>query len=166
LTFGRRIHGAAALVYVEGSRREPSGSLAPRSPGFETINGTFQLSARRFSVTSNLGRSSVLGPGDQEVSFWGVSGSLRPFRLLGLTGAYREDRRDLLLSPRVDGERWEASADMFVGAFVLRGLAFSTLERAAASGERSNRGFKLTLTRVFRGWLPIVSGGLSGGEVQ
>ena len=167
LTLRRRIGTSTSLYgYGEASRRELTGTVGAVGPSVDTLTGTLQLAGRRASAAANVGTSRVGAPSTQEVRFWAGTLTLRPLRRLSLGASYRADRRDLVLAPDVDAERIEASADLAVGAFVLTGQGFQTTETPRDGPERRNRGFVVTLTRRFGGWLPIVTGLPDGGVIR
>ncbi|HEX9187862.1 MAG TPA: hypothetical protein VGB87_12350 [Vicinamibacteria bacterium] len=167
LTLRRRIGTSASLYgYGEASRRELSGTVGAAAPSVDTLTGTLQIAGRRASAAANVGTSRVGAPSTQEVRFWAATLTLRPLRRLSLAASYRADRRDLVLSPDVDAERVEASADLAVGAFVLTGQGFQTTETPRDGPERRNRGLVVTLSRRFGGWLPIVTGPPDGGVIR
>jgi hypothetical protein len=169
VTLRRRVGSSISIYgYGEASRRELAGvsGSGTTGPAVDTLTGTLQLAGRRVSATGNVGTSRVAAPSVQEVRFWAATLTIRPLRLLSLAASYRADRRDLVLAPDIEVERVEASANLAVGAFVLMGQGFQTTEAPRDGLERRNRGFVVTLSRRFGGWLPIVTGVPDGGVIR
>ncbi len=165
LTLRRRWRGLGLHSFTDGSRREGRLGAGAQPPLYDTLSETLQLTSSRLTLTGSLSGSRVRRPTEQSLSSWYASLTWRPLRSALLTGSYRRDRRELTLAPRLDGERWEAQADLRVGAFILRGLAFESHERSEVV-ERTNRGLIVSLARNFAGWLPIVTGPPAGGSIQ
>lgn len=166
LELRRRWRGVSASLWGETQRSEPTGTFESQLPGLQQNSGVLQLIGRRFSLTANVGDTRTTGLDQQSVRYFGGSVALRPLRLVSLTGSYRADKRNVSNAPAVDGDRYEAGADVRLGAFILRGLLFRTTERGFAGQERTNRGFNVALARRFRGWLPIVTQPFSQGDVR
>lgn len=170
LTLRRRLSWSLSLYgYGEASRRtftDPAGAADAVRPAVDTLTGTLQLAGRRGAVSTNVGSSQIATLAPQDVRFWATSLTFRPMRVLSLTASYRGDRREVALAPSADTDRFEASADLLVGAIVLRGQAFRTTERLETGPERRNQGLTLTLSRRFGGWLPVITGPPTGGIIR
>jgi hypothetical protein len=178
LTLRRRFGSSISVYgYGEASRRELSGLADPAvregtaAPALgpatvDVLTGTMQVTTRRLTASGNLGTSRVETTPSQEVWFWAASLTMRPVRRLALDGSYRVDHRDFVLAPGIDARRVEGTAQLDLGAFLLKAQAFETTETPAGRPERRNRGVSLSLVRRFGGWLPIVTGAPSGGTIQ
>lgn len=165
LTLRHRWSRLQLFSYTDASRRTGNLPGGARTPPYENLAETLQLSGSRVTLTGGVSASRVRSASPQEVSAWYAALTWRPVRLIGLTGSYRRDRRDLTEAPSLDGRRWEAQADLRIGDFVLRGQAFETRESSSVV-ERTNRGLIVSLTRAFFGWLPFVTGAPQGGTIQ
>ncbi len=165
LTLQRRWRSWSLSAVSEAARRDLSAVLSPQAARVESWSETLQLGASRLTLTGNLARSRVRGATPQTLDSWYAALSWRPARLLSLQGSYRSDLREPNLAPDVRGRRYEALADAFVGAFVVRGQAFETRERSGVAS-RLDRGFVFSVSRRFAGWLPFVTGPPEGGVIR
>ena len=165
LALRRRWRQFSLYSLSEGTRRDLRARLGTPAARLENLSETLQLGAPRVTLTGNLSGARVGGGTPQSLHSWYAALSWRPLRLVSLTGSYRADRRTLTLAPSLRGRRYEAQADVRVGAFVLRGQVFDTTEQSAEL-ERVNRGFVFSLSRQFAGWLPIVTGPPEGGVIR
>lgn len=166
LTLRRRWGPVLCTGYGEWARREVPG--VPSQGGFslDTLTQSLQLGGSGFSLLANVGEAKVRGAAAQEVRSRSVSASWTPWRLVSLTASYRTDTRELALAPSLEGDRVEGGVDLGLGAFVLQGHGFVTRERRPSLAERTNRGFVLTVSRRFWGWLPIVTGVPRAGVIE
>ena len=104
--------------------------------------------------------------GDQEVRFTGAGARWRPWRYVHLNGSYREDQREFVLAPDIDGDRAELGLELRVGQVQLLASLFETRERLMDGSERTNRGLRWSIGRRLAGWLPIVTGTQRRGTIR
>ena len=166
LTATKRLGRILAFSATDASRREQDGRFATPAARTRSLTQTLQLSTARASVAATLGSTRLRTATAQEYDYASASASLRPFRLLSLTGTYRTDHRRLDYAPDVDGERADGGVRFWLGAFTLSADAFWSRERTPASPLRENRGLILAVRRAFGGWLPIVTAGPQGGDIR
>jgi len=166
LTLRRRWGSFSFSAYSEASHRATSRTFTGQRFTFDQLTHTLQIMASRITLTGNLGSTRVEETDRQSIDHWSVSASWRPLRLLSLSAWYRSDSRRLTLAPDIDGERFEVRADMWVGAFQLRGQVFETAQRSLDIPDRTHRGFSVTLSRRFGGWLPFRTGPSPNGVIR
>ena len=152
----------------EWSQRTPTGDLGSGVAATDTLSATVQLGGRRMGVVANASLTEVDGGpfGNQTVDSRGVSAHWRPWRHVSLRAAYRDDVRELLLTPDVNVVRLEAGASVSLGRFRLETSYFETDEQVAGGIERTNRGISWSLARRFGGWLPVVSAPARRGTIR
>ncbi len=148
------------------SQREQQGRFATPAARTRSLSQTVQVSTAKVSLASMVGTTRFRTATVQEYDFVSASASLRPFRLLSLTGTYRSDHRRLDAAPDVDGERADGTLRFWLGAFTLEANAFWSQERTPGSSGRENRGLIVSVRRGFGGWLPIVTAGPRGGDIR
>lgn len=161
-----RWRGLLFFGYSEAARRTPSGILAQPTARVDRLSHTFQVSGSRVTLAGTIGSTRVPAPARQRVDTWSASLGWRPLRLLSLGASYRADQRELTLGPDVDSERMEGHAELWLGAFFLKGQVFQTEQRSPELPQRVNRGLQLSLTRRFGGWLPVVTAPAPGGVIR
>lgn len=166
LTLTKRLGSVLAFSFTDASRLEQNGRFAPSGASTQTFSQTLQLSTARVSVAGMLGSTRLRSVTAQEYEFASVSASLRPARLVSLTGNYRRDHRRLDFSPDIDGERMDGAVRFWLGAFTLTADAFWSREKTPATPTRENRGLIISLSRGFFGFLPIVTAGPQGGDIR
>jgi hypothetical protein len=165
-TLTKRLGRILAFSSSDASRREQDGRFATPAASTRSLSQTLQFSTARVSVAAMFGSTRLRTATAQEYDFVSASASLRPFRLLSLTGTYRNDHRRLDYAPDVDGERADGGARFWLGAFTLSADAFWSRERTAGGPLRENRGLIVSIRRGFGGWLPIVTAGPQGGDIR
>jgi hypothetical protein len=152
----------------EWNRRESSNGV----PGFEfesqTSTFTLQHGGPNYDIQASAGDTAVdRGSVEaQDVSYLGATATWRPWRLLKFWGSYREDTRELTITPDIDGKRIQAGFTLRVGQIVLEASAYETEERPADGVERSNEGLSWSVSRRFAGWLPVVTGSKHRGVIR
>jgi hypothetical protein len=166
LTLRRRWGSFHVSAYSEISRRGTSRSFTGRRFTFDQLTHTLQIMGRKFTLTGNLGRSRIDDADRQSIDNWSASASWRPFRSLSLSAWYRSDSRRLALAPDIDGERFDVRADLWLGAFLLSGQLFQTTQRTLEMPERTTKGFTVSLSRRFGGWLPFRTGPSPNGVIR
>lgn len=162
ISLGHRWDSKSLDAYGEWSRREALNELNATDFTAETLSANVGLVARRFSLRGTAGETNVfqevLGePSDQQVRFTSFAATWRPFRYLSLRGSWRSDLRQLPLVTDLESERVEGGVEIRIGQIVLRGSAFESRQQLEQGPERINRGIVWSISRRFRGWLPIVS---------
>ncbi len=152
----------------EWSRREASDGIVAGDFSSETSTATVQYGSRRLTVQANIGETNVDQPllGDQQIRFQGANARWRPWRLVSFTGSFRDDVREFVLAPDIDGDRLELSLELRVGEITFLAGAFETNENLASGFERSNRGLRWSISRRLAGWLPIVTGTQRRGVIR
>lgn len=152
----------------EWSRRTPTGDLASGAAETDTLSATLQLGGRSFGVVANASLTEVDGGpfGSQTVDSRGVSAHWRPWRYVRLRAVYRDDVRELLLTPDVNVVRREAGVTVALGRFRLETSYFETDEQVDGDPERTNRGISWSISRRFGGWLPVVSAPSRRGVIR
>jgi hypothetical protein len=146
-------------------RREESEGETPRT--LETLRWNLTASVRAFDLNAQLGQTDVTEPvAGQEVRF--LSGALawRPTRYLHFKARYRDDRRDVTVGPRVEGERLDAEVEFRLGSLRANLLAFRNIAEVEGSEPREQRGYRFMISSRLAGWLPVVSGTKARGVVR
>ncbi|MDH3403201.1 MAG: hypothetical protein OES32_12760 [Acidobacteriota bacterium] len=152
----------------EASRREASNDLGETSFESETLTAALQFGGRSANIRVTAGDTRVKqeSRGDQDLRFVGVGARWRPWRYLSLSGSYRQDKREIVLAPDIDGARAELALEVRVGQTLVQGGFFETEERLADGGKRTNRGVRWSVGRRLAGWLPIVTGTQRRGVIR
>ncbi len=168
LTLGHRWDGRVIDAWAEWRRRESSGTLRLGDFQVEGLTGNLQLSGRRFNVQVNIGETEV----EREtrppelIDFRGLGVSLFPLRALSLRASFRDDRRELVLTPDLETEQFRFEVRYQLGQIILEGEVFKTEQRILGSSDRTNRGFRWTVSRRLSGLLPIITGTERRGEIR
>jgi hypothetical protein len=152
----------------EALHREASDDLGLGKFDSQTLTTTLQFGAKRATIQANAGRTTVNQDpgGDQEIRFTGVGVRWRPWRYVHLNGSYREDQREFVLAPDIDGDRAELGLELRIGQVQLLASLFETNERLMDGSERTNRGLRWSISRRLAGWLPIVTGTQRRGTIR
>jgi hypothetical protein len=158
-TLRRQRDSRSLSGWAEWNRRELSDRVVDADFESDTGSASLQATGRRYQVQVQGGETRVdrSEPGRQEIRFGTALASWRPLRGLEIRALYRKDRRDLRVTPALEGERIELQTTWRLGLLVLEGRVFELEEVLADSTKRTNRGFRWLLSRRFGGWLPIVS---------
>jgi len=167
-TLSRRKGARFLQGWGEWSFRQSTGLGEVEDFEAETVTGTLQVGVSRFSLGSSLGQTSVKQEitGDQEVDSLSVTLGFQPVRPLSLRGSYRSDKRQLLLTPDIDTQRYDLVATIRVLGFIVEGSLFESRESLLTGFERTNRGLIWSIRRRFSGWLPILTGAGPRGTIQ
>jgi hypothetical protein len=125
----------------------------------QTLMGNLQFTGRRATITGNIGHTETgSGPEtEQQVGFYGVGATYRPWRHLVLHAWYSGTTREVFVAPDIDGETYKAGLRYQWGRFYLGGEYFQTSDRSPGGPDFSSRGFQWSLSTQFAGRLPIVS---------
>lgn len=166
LTVGRRWNGASVQMYSDWSQRRAEGVFTSQPFTSTSLTQSLQVSMRHLSLLFSGGESVVETTMDQKVRHLSGSAAWRPFRFLSLNTLYRRDRRETVFEPRIDGERIEGGMSVRLGEIYLNPQAFVATERLASGEERVNRGFTVSVSRQFGGWLPIVTAPQRRGVIR
>lgn len=166
LTLRWHWRAASLHAYSEGSWLQASGTVAARRPGYETLTHTIQLTNSRMSLTGNSGQSRTKGPSPQRLDFISGHLALHLLRSLQVTFAYRGDTRELRLAPDLESTRYEAGANLRLGAFFVDGRLFRSTDRSIGGVERRNDGFIVSFSRRLAGWLPFLTGVNTAGDIR
>ena len=169
LTLKRSWNKARASGYAEMSRRDSEGS-AMVDGAFTSDSLIFNMQIQRSPLTllGNAGETSLeqTSAASQNVRFVSATALWQPYWFLRLRGYYRQDDRQVLLGPDVDGERAELEIDLQYGMAAMEVILFSTRERAGGGLFRTNRGVRWNVSRRFAGWLPVVSAPQRRGVIR
>ena len=160
--------GGGLSGWVEWRRNESESVLQNTRLTIDGLLATAQLRWATFSLLANGGTTQVddlLGTG-QELSYAGASVGWKPWRSLRLNATYREDRRQLVLTPDVDSNRIQGIVEFRLGRSFLRAEAFQYTERPKGGFERRNRGIFWSVGRGFGGLLPVVTGPQRRGVIR
>lgn len=147
-------------------------SYTPRGQG-ETSSAASESWVH--SLTGRVGRLN-LGAGAGQLEYRGVaipyqsdfkyaSFSFVPMSNLTVQGSYRTDHRDLWPND-VDLERMDLTFRFNIGDNVFLVQGYQISESAGSAMPRVTRGWMVTLSRGFRGWLPIASSVSGRGIVR
>lgn len=168
LTLRRRWGPRMLDAWSQWDRRESNGQSQLNAFESETLTASLQASGRLLNLQANVGATEVLRESrpPERIDFRGLALGARPARSLSLRASYREDVRELVLTPDLDGEWLQLELTYRIGEIVLEGQAFRTEQRIAGKGERTNRGFRWTVSRRLRGLLPVVTGAQRRGEIR
>jgi hypothetical protein len=166
ITLRRRWGSLYVSAYSELSHRGTARTFLGERFTFDQLTNTLQIVGRSFTLTGNLGRSRVDETDRQSIDTWSASASWRPLRPVSLSAWYRSDSRRLAIAPDIDGESLEVRADVWLGAFLLSGRLIETTQRSLEIPGRTNKGFTVSLSRRFGGWLPFRTGPSPNGVIR
>lgn len=167
VTVGHRWDSKWLRGWVEGSRIDAAALAVNGGFRTDTLSGAVQHGGADYSLQVSAGDVEVQRPdGTQTVRYSGLAATWTPRRGSRVRVSYRRDQRQLVLAPRVDGERLEALLQLGLGQLTLEVGAFATSERLAGEPDRENRGVNWTVRRGFAAWLPIVTGSRRKGVIR
>jgi len=165
LTLGRKWRPLGVHLYLDWVAQTTSGDLQVNPYSSETLSSSLQVTLRNFNVSMSAGRATLEQNRVQELSFVTAAGRVRVARMLSVTGNYREEKRNAVGEPEVDGTRFEGGFSLQLGSYAVEPQAFVSTQGFAGL-ERSNRGYTITIGRGFGGVLPILTGAQRQGVVR
>jgi hypothetical protein len=137
--------------------------------GSSSTSSSQSLSIRVYRLNLGLGtgHTDVKGVDIPVISSTYRVGSVTfsPLKNLHLTGSYRTDLRDFP-SGRIDVERADITARFNIGQNQFWVQGYQITESAGAGVPRRSRGWSISLSRGFRGWLPFVSAVTGRGTIR
>jgi len=134
----------------------------------DTLYGTLEFSAHRFQVSGNLVSTDLKRTRgrDEEILTVGTWARWRPWRQVALRALYRRDERNLVATPDISADRFEAGAEGQIGQMRVGASYYETRERFTGNDERIQRGIYWSISRRFAGWLPIRTGRARMGTIR
>lgn len=127
-----------------------------------------QFNRKTFSISASGGITNSELPGRQvqRVNFLGARASWRVRRYLRLWTGYRANLRDVEFSPNVSGNRFDAGGEFRMGLLAIRVNYFYVNDQVESLPSRRSSGFRWSISRLFAGWLPVVSAPQRRGVIR
>ena len=145
-----------------------STDLSTREFEVDTFTSGLGASTRWGSLHVQAGSTRISQSEDQEVRFLSAGASYRLSWFLSLRASYRQDQRQVVFEPDVNGTGIDVGASARVGAWEIEATYFHNEVELAdgPSSQRINQGFRWSIGRRFSGWLPLISAPVRRGTIR